>query len=354
MCLFDLHQAKQAGGFIKNLHEQTCTATCVHVSFSSDKVSLLKFRFKDGFAAVAPPKGASFYNFVFLSFCFQYKEKTMSENSSLCSLPVYHHCCIIYTSLSSIKAVLILFLSTFVLYLGVQRWRQQRSCKTWSHADIFTYHQAVMDLLWLWGFFCRVVQDYFNLFAVGRVGMYVALITFYGEIMFHTLTCVERYVAVVHPVIYRGLRNTWGVRIRNIGIGCVWVLCLVFICMNVNTSQLIPLYCILVVAMLVTSFCSLMVLHVLVRPGPGGGGGQTDRSKHRAFCTIAVISGSQWLWFVGLLVSTALTKSTTLNQRILCTLEASAAVFNLPSSSVLPLLFLHRAGKLSRNCFGPG
>lgn len=280
----------------------------------------------------------------------------MSENSSaLCSLPAYYQCCIIYTFQSSIKAVLILFLSTFVLYLGLQRWRQQRSFKTWSHADIFTLHQAVMDLLWLVGFFCRVFQDYYHLSVVGSVGMWVALITFYGEIMFHTLTCLERYVAVVHPVMYRGLSNTWGVRIRNISVSCVWLLCLVFICLYVKTTaQQIPIYSILVSALLITSFCSLVVLRVLVRPGPGAGGGQTDPTKQRAFCTIAVISSSQWLWFVGLLVSTALTKSTTLNQRVSCMLEANSGVFNLPSSSVLPLLFLHRAGKLSRSCFNPG
>ncbi|TNN38146.1 hypothetical protein EYF80_051684 [Liparis tanakae] len=79
--------------------------------------------------------------------------------------------------------LLILPLCVYVIYLGFQRWRQQRSGTTMSHSDVFTFHMVVVELF------------------------------------FHTLTCVERYLAVVHPVTYLGLKKGKGIRLRNISIG---------------------------------------------------------------------------------------------------------------------------------------
>lgn len=45
-----------------------------------------------------------------------------------------------------------------------------------------------------------------------------------GEILFHILTCVERCLAVVHPVPYLRLKNKRGVRIQAVSTGCVWLL----------------------------------------------------------------------------------------------------------------------------------
>ncbi|KAJ4945170.1 hypothetical protein JOQ06_013706, partial [Pogonophryne albipinna] len=79
----------------------------------------------------------------------------------------------------------------------------------------------------------------------------------YGESLFHVLTCLERYLAVVRPIIYLRLRNVQGVRIRNISIG-------------------------------------LSVLCVLIRPGPGNGE-RVDQSKQSAFYTVTAITAALWL-----------------------------------------------------------
>jgi len=103
----------------------------------------------------------------------------------------------------------------------------------------------------------------------------------------------------------------------------------------------------LVFLILVVSFCSLSVLWVLIRPGPGEDGRDrqhADQSKRRAFHTITVIMGVLWLRFAGVLAAVLI--SNTKHIPSLCAVGSSVAWLTMPGSLVLPLLFLHRAGKL--------
>ncbi len=287
-----------------------------------------------------------------------------SSNSSLdselfpCSNSIISS--LISTAFNITKAVLILPLSILVLYLGLQRRRQQRSFTTTSHSDIFTYHAAAMELIWVLGsafFFCGTSND---LPEMAIVTSCLFSLTFCGETFFHLLTCVERYLAVVHPITYLGLRQSNGVRIRNISIGCVWLLSFVWSGITILddiTSTIISLFSLLVFSLVVVSFCSLSVLRVLIRPGPGEGGRdkeRVDQSKHRAFFTMMAIMGVLCLWFGGVLVSYALGTSPLLSHSVGCVVRTSAFWLNLPSSLVSPLLYLHRAGKLSCCCYNCG
>lgn len=184
------------------------------------------------------------------------------------------------------------------------------------------------------------------------VGLCGVSMFFYAEILFHLMTCVERYLAVIHPVIYLGLRKERGVRIRNASIGCVWLLCFgstgVTILYLPNYPSIL-LYCLLVVSVAVVSFCSFSVLCVLIGPGPGEGGRgkeQVDQAKDRAFHIITAITVVLWLWFVGLLVCIALISSPQLGPSSTCLVLACTGCLQLPGTLVLPLLYLHRAGKL--------
>lgn len=60
---------------------------------------------------------------------------------------------IMFTTITALRIILLLPLCTFVLYLGHQQWKHQRSFKTASHADIFTYHMAAMELIFVMGVF---------------------------------------------------------------------------------------------------------------------------------------------------------------------------------------------------------
>ncbi|XP_078020845.1 uncharacterized protein LOC144459911 [Epinephelus lanceolatus] len=188
-----------------------------------------------------------------------------------------------------------------VLYLGHQRWRQQRSFSTTSHSDIFTYHMAAIELIYAFGGTVAFCGIYTEVSEVVIVGAYLSSMAFPGQTCFHLLTCVERYLAVVHPITYMGLRQSGGIKIRNISIGCVWLLSLVWSAVTVHRNFLYVLhFCLLVVSLVVVSFCSLRVLCVLLCPGPGEVGRdrkQVDQPKQRPFHTIAAITAVLWFSF---------------------------------------------------------
>ncbi|KAI3375766.1 hypothetical protein L3Q82_003736 [Scortum barcoo] len=176
--------------------------------------------------------------------------------------------------------------------------------------------------------------------------------TWFAQILLPIVTCVDRYVAAVHPITYLGLRQAGGVRIRNVTAGGVWLISaagggLLFIRRFYDDNNILPLVTPLIVSLVVTMFCSLSVLRVLIRPRPGKVGGdrvQVDQSKQRAVHTMTVIMGTLWLRFGGNVVSIMMKSLAA--ESVGCAGEALNFLFSLPSSVVLFLLFIHRAGKL--------
>ena len=262
------------------------------------------------------------------------------------------------------KAVISIFMTVFIGYIllaplyilvlsvGFQRWRKQGPVATsarMADSDIFTYNMAVLELICLLGFFFYCCGAFANQPGVVVVGSYLYGLVSPGQTVFHLLTCVERYVAVVHPITYLGLRQSGRLRIRYISVGCVWLLC--FGSLSISTID--EYFIIICNALLLFFSCcgvfyfSLSVLCILIRPGPGEvGEHRVDKSKQRAFYTIMGIMGALLLKLLSTLVSTATAFSGSLSTIELCLVGTFASWFNLPSSLVLPLLLLHRAGKL--------
>ncbi len=277
-----------------------------------------------------------------------------SSNTSL--NPSRHHCHkMSFTIFKAffINYILLLPLFSLVLYIGLKRWRKQRSVATAaiiSHSDVFTFNVVVLELIGVLGccLYCSAVysDDEFLILA----GMNIFSDISPGENLFHLLTCVERYLAVVHPITYMRMRQRGGVRIRNISIVCVWLLCFGIVGLYqsfnyyviINGPLLIGISCIIVL------FCSLSVLCVLIRPGPGDEGRNrkwVDESKLRVFQIITAIMGTLLMKFLSVIVA-YVTYYSLISFFEVCLLTALLNWLSLPSSLVLPLLFLHRAGKL--------
>ena len=256
----------------------------------------------------------------------------------------------ILTTFSITIVLLLLPLCILVLYLGLQRWQQQRTTSTaatMSHSDSFTYHMVTMELIATSGFLvfsCGMHTGHIDLITVG---IYIWSFIWSGQMFFHNLTCLERYLAVVHPIIYLGLRGEGGVRIRNISIGCVWLLSIGGPSTMTSHIYYIVCFCLLIFSLIVMIFCSISVLCVLTRPGPGeqcGGRQQVDISKQRAFYTILAILGVLLIRCVWNLYWLILNLS---GVSMDCVVALCGTWVNLPCSLVLPLLFLHRAGRLA-------
>ena len=246
--------------------------------------------------------------------------------------------------------LLLLPLCIFVLYLGLQRWCQQSStssaASTNSHSDIVTFHMVVMELICFLGFNFCIYAVYVENYKMLSVGFVIWCFAWYVQNSLHILTCVERYLAVVHPVTYLNLKGQRGVRIRNICIGCVWLLSFAMSYLPDDLTLVFDLG-LMIFSLIVVSFFSLSVLCVLIRPGPGEQGGDrtiVDQSKRRAFFTIVAILGVLLVRCFVILVRTVFYL---LDQSEGCVLIVAEVWFTLPSSLVLPLLFLHRAGKLA-------
>lgn len=227
-----------------------------------------------------------------------------------------------------------------------------RGGRSVNHSDVITYHLVSLEVVAILGLLVTSYGVTTQSRTINLVGMYIFCFIFPGQSFFHCLICVEHYLAVVHPVTYLRLRETGGVRIRNISIGCVWLLCCGLMATTAfypNSFPTHPFLCLLGFSILIELFCSLSVLHVLIRPGPGEAGRDrdgADQSKRRAFYIIMTILCVQLLRFLGFFISVILSYSFFLNERV-CLLLISGIWLTLPSSLVQPLLFLHRGGQFA-------
>lgn len=256
---------------------------------------------------------------------------------------------IVFTAFTLTFFLLSFPLCLCVLKLIFQRWWQQRSSSTtavMSSADVFTLHIAAVTQIGVFG--CLVVScglhgsNYFVIMG----GLWCWLFSWYGETLFHVLTCLERYLAVVHPIMYLKLRSERGIFIRNISIVCVWLLCLVRTFMK--TSERINAILEVIghiISLTIAIYCTVNVFYILFRPTPGKQGrAGIDWTKQRALIIVMAIEGTLFLRFTSMLVlfSRYFLYST---EKLNCISIFIAIWFNIPSSVIMPLLFLHRVWK---------
>lgn len=269
------------------------------------------------------------------------------------SFPSYMHCytsgtsAFIYSSFLITHICLLLPLCVFILAHGFQQWWRTGSSSSSaavSHSDCFAYHMAAMQLVGVFGCavcFSGIYGADMNITAAGNMTF---CINWFGEMFFHVLTCLERYVAAVHPIAYRNLRNERGIRIRNTGAACVWPMCVIAVMVVMLKVFFYMDIFLLVLSLTAASFCSVSVLWVLIRPSPGTkrrGREAVDQSKQRAFNTIVAVFGAVVVRFIFNIIWEVVYLSQGTEA---CVILACCNWFNLPSSLVLPLLLLHRTG----------
>lgn len=256
----------------------------------------------------------------------------------------------IVTSYTIIICFTLLPLYIFIIYLGFQQWLQQHSAKSISHSDVFTFNMIVMELINIIGSIIMGVAKQTSLPQMMEVGIFLFSFNFSGQVFFHLLTCVERYLAVVHPFIYRSLWKEKAIRIRNAIIVWVWLLCLASLGIIAQKDKMASetiFYVCIMPMLLVMSLCNLNILLVLNRARPGDTRHpQADQSKMRAFYTILLITAVLLLKFGWEMTSFKITYSLQLHEDQKCAIMLSTVWTNIPSNLVLPLLFLHRTGKL--------
>lgn len=237
-----------------------------------------------------------------------------------------------------------------VLQKGVQQCLGHVSLSS-SSSDVFIYHSVVLEVIAS----LTVALYSFSVYTCGAAAMLFGYLimwfTYVGQSMFHCLTCFERYMAVVHPARYHRLAKDVLMRMRKACAAAAWLFSIAFTCYTFTLLPEVPsvfFFCVLVVMVLTINFCSISMLSALVRLGlwkVGGDKRQIDQSKLKAFHMVMAVTVSLWFklsGFMGCNISMSLAKASIEEECIL--LFASVWLY-IPSSIVLPMMFLQRVGQ---------
>lgn len=189
-------------------------------------------------------------------------------------------------TVAAFQILIILPIHTWVLWLGTSDIRKGGSLAT---SDIFTVSLSILELL-------TVILYVFTLVAFALKYLHTMLIFVFlsgsymvGRPFTNSLICVERYMAVAHPAMYR---NTGFVKHRYIVAGLVWMLTLSYGGFVVFTfpEQPIAAYLVsLTISLLVITACSLGVLKLLLRPSPVGT--QKEGMQHQKKRAFVIVTG---------------------------------------------------------------
>lgn len=234
--------------------------------------------------------------------------------------------------------ILPLPLVALVLHVIIQRWRSAMVTAT-CHMDLFTYHMVLLELLAVAGgcvyYYCSIT---------GNTQQWTAILSFIGvdQCLFHLLACLDRYLAVAHPIRYMWTRQSAGIHLRNFAIGCAWLLGMPACVMGDNRRIYSFSF---QFSSLLFSSGTLCALFAISQSGPK----RESRDKQRALHAVAAITATLALRFLGNLIPVILQATVSLSLRQHCLVMTASLPTSLPTSLVMPLLFLQRAGKLP-NC----
>lgn len=260
-----------------------------------------------------------------------------------------------FSMIASATVVYVIFLLPvyiFILHLGFKQWWQQRPNATaTSNFDLLTYHMLLVELLNTLSviFTCCGVRT--NNSELLVVGVCLLLVAFIGQVLFHSVACLDRFLAVVHPVTYRSLSGQRWVRARNVVIASAWLLSILTMAIGLqldSNSSYFLMYLFSAVELFLIAAFSLSVLWVLIRPGPGEGarGRQhIDQPKVRAFYIVTAILGVLVLRLSWAIISSSLINSNNHSNRAKCESASATYWINAPSTLIVPLLYLQRRVK---------
>ncbi|KAJ0006109.1 hypothetical protein NQD34_013382, partial [Periophthalmus magnuspinnatus] len=245
----------------------------------------------------------------------------------------YH---IIAFALVNVPFVLPLFL--YVLFLGIRQWRSGAKI---SNTDVFTYNLVSIQVFASLESAVVAINMFLKTELIVQMGIYMFLINNSAIIAFQIFTCFERYLAVLHPVVYLSLKSQTWTLFRNLSCAVVWLLSVIqAVCIHRIDSvagffsyTLLGLFFSLVAVL----FCNVCVLRALLRPAPGDGA-KGNASKQKALYTITAITGALLFKFggdvfclIGYLISDILHDNDTDKS---CALYFSVLWFTLPNTLV--------------------
>ncbi|XP_050948635.1 uracil nucleotide/cysteinyl leukotriene receptor-like [Labeo rohita] len=197
------------------------------------------------------------------------------------------------------------------------------------------------------------VLDYFTCFSSLTILTYFLVgLAITGRPLFQCLMCVERYLAVVHPVIFLKFKP---LRYRVICCAVAWLisfgscLCCIFTLVLhniyvyawINSVQFLLLF-------FFQLFCLVAVLRALKQSEPGDRGREREEEnpmKRTAFYLILITTMNMSIIYMPFTISGFIY---VLTQHYFDESMSAGIICFILGGFVQPIVYLHRAGKLSR------
>ncbi len=174
-----------------------------------------------------------------------------------------------------------------------------------------------------------------------------------GRPLFQSLISVERYLAVVHPVIFLRLKPIRYKVICSIAVSILTLgscsVCMVTMSSNLNIYTWFFLIQLLFYISIQLYFC-LTVLIALKKSGPGEKGREKEEENHvkrRAFYLILIITVNMFIIYLPFIIAALFTL---VEQIFIQVLWNTGFIFFALAGFLQPVLYLHRYGKFSCFC----
>ncbi len=244
------------------------------------------------------------------------------------------------TTAFSINMVLGLPANCYILWLSVKEMIQGQSTK------IFYVNGALVEIIFCFAVCFAIAEYFFDCIDCRLPLVFLGLVLMVGRPLFVSCICVERYVGVIHPLIFLKLKPM-KYRIALSAIGWVFIISSCVI----GTTGAIRHYILLLPQLLffffVKLYSCLMVLKALMRPGPGDDVKKrngVNQDKIKAFRIIMVLLVFSTLGYGPIFVSLVLYFILDLETFLLSWSISLLLVILL--GFVYPFFYLKRVGKL--------
>ncbi len=157
-----------------------------------------------------------------------------------------------------------------------------------ASSDFVILNQSVAEIINGVSLIILVFGALLNKKALILVSIFLCSTFLVGRPLFQTVFCVERYLAVVHPLVY--LTHTKTLKMKLPLVVLVWLIILVLGIYFVNSYPKMPVWFAMGMYLAMCTSCSVMILWVLKRPKPGDGEKEgAHQQKRKAFVAVTVI-----------------------------------------------------------------
>ncbi|XP_056301824.1 mu-type opioid receptor-like [Danio aesculapii] len=214
-----------------------------------------------------------------------------------------------------------------------------------ASSEFFIFNLSVCEIINSLNSFIYILSVF--LASLSKFETFLIGFTITGRPLFQCLICVERYLAVVHPVTFLKYKP---LRYRVICCAVAWILtfgsclCSLFTIFPQTTVHVWYLTVQHKLVLCVQLFCLVAVLRALKQSGPGERKKEENHMKRRAFHLILITTVTSVILYAPFSITALFT---ILSGKTVKVFWVTSLTLYVLASFVQPVLYVQRTGKLS-------